>query len=228
VPVEATTLYLLLGITNLLGLLCAPLVERDPSALAKQIAVSEIDFRVSFVCDLFSIVLGIPLVLLLYQLLRPVDGRHAAAMVILLLVSAPMSFVLMLNDVAAHILLTDVELLSEFSKPQLDAMAILFIKGHVFGVLAVEIFWGLWLIPFGILVWKSGFLPRVLGVLLIVAGVAYAAHSLVSLLLPDFRSLLYERATMVARGAGEVPIMLWLLIKGVGSGQASSEVPRAA
>ena len=78
----------------------------------------------------------------------------------------------------------------------------------------MEIFWGLWLLPLGLLVMRSGFLPRVLGILLIVAGVAYAAHSIVSLLLAGQRIVLYERITMLARAAGELPAILWLVIKG--------------
>jgi hypothetical protein len=69
-------------------------------------------------------------------------------------------------------------------------------------------------LPFGLLVMQSRFLPRLLGILLVVAGVAYVAHSVISLLLNGPRIILYERVTMLARGAGEFPIMLWLLIKG--------------
>jgi len=98
----------------------------------------------------------------------------------------------------------------------------LFLRLHTHGVLAVEIFWGLWLVPFGLLVMKSRFLPRVLGILLVVAGVAYVAHSVLSLLLDGPRIILYERVTMLARAAGEFPIMLWLLIKGADTRPASS------
>jgi hypothetical protein len=89
-------------------------------------------------------------------------------------------------------------------------------------VLAVEIFWGLWLLPFGLLVIRSHFLPRVLGILLIIAGVAYVAHSLITLLLAGQRFVLYERVTMLARAAGEFPIMFWLLIKGADVTRATS------
>jgi len=135
-------------------------------------------------------------------------------MVILLLVSVPISFLIAINDVAARILLSDARLLSAFAKPQLDALAMVFLRLHIHGVFAVEVFWGLWLFPFGLLVYKSSFLPRILGVLLIIAGFAYVAHSFASLLLPGHKPIAYEFATMVARAAGELPIMFWLLIKG--------------
>ena len=104
--------------------------------------------------------------------------------------------------------------MSAFTSEQRDALAMLFLRLHTHGVLAVEIFWGLWLLPFGLLVMRSRFLPRVLGILLIIAGAAYVAHSITSLVLAGQRFVLYERVTMLARAAGEFPIMLWLMIKG--------------
>jgi Domain of unknown function (DUF4386) len=180
--------YLLLGVTSVLGLVCAQLVKHDATAIAGMLTVSDLRFRVAIVSDLMSNVLVVLLVLLLYQLLGPVSKRHAALMVVLLLVTAPISFVLTLNDVAARMLLSGGEFHSAFGKPQLDALAMVFLRLHVHGVSAVEIFWGLWLLPFGLLVFKSRFLPRILGVLLIIAGFAYVAHSFVSLLLPGHRS----------------------------------------
>ena len=218
--------YLLLGITSAFGLLCAPLVRGDTKAIAYKIAASELLFRVSIVSDLISQVCGIFLVLLLYRLLRPVNRNHAALMVILFLVSVPISFVLALNDVAAQILLSGARSLSAFTRPQLDILAMVFLRLHINGVFALEIFWGLWLFPFGLLVFKSRFLPRALGVLLIIAGFAYVAHSLTSLLLlPGHQSIAYQSATMVARAAGELPIMFWLLIKGADFSSALHEPP---
>ena len=105
---------------------------------------------------------------------------------------------------------------------QRDALGMLFLRLHTHGVLAVEIFWGLWLMPFGRLVMRSRFLPRVLGILLIIAGVAYVAHSITSRLLAGQRIVLYERLTMLARAAGEFPVMLWPLIKGADARRANS------
>jgi hypothetical protein len=102
------------------------------------------------------------------------------------------------------------------------ALANLFLGLHTHGVLAVEIFWGLWLLPLGLLVIRSRFLPRVLGILLVIGAVAYVAHSITSLLLAGQRIVLYERITMLARAAAEFPTMLWLLIKGADSRRASS------
>jgi hypothetical protein len=214
--------YLLLGLANLLGFLCAPLVQADPAMLARTIMASELRFRVALVSDLMAQVCSIFLVLLLYQLLKPVNRRHAALMALLVLVAIPVSFLLALNDVAAQILLSEADSVSAFTKPQIEILASLFLKLHFHGVYAVEIYWGLWLLPFGLLVFRSGFLPRILGVLLAIGGFAYVAHSFVSLFLPGPRPAAYEIATMVGRGVGELPIMFWLLIKGVDVKQASA------
>lgn len=205
--------YLVVGVASGAGYLCAPLMQPDPAGLARFMAASELRFRVAIASDLIAQVSGIVLVVLLYQLFKQVHKTYAALMAILLLVSAPISFVLTLNGVAARILLSGA--MTAFTKPQLDTLANLFLRLHIHGVFAVEIYWGLWLLPFGILVFRSGFLPRILGIFLVIAGFAYVAHSFVSLFFPGVRSTVYEVATMAARGLGELPIMFWLLVKGV-------------
>src|ERR1051326_1337609 len=113
---------------------------------------------------------------------------HAMLMAVLLLVAVPISFGVALNYVAAHWLFSGAPVVAALASEQRDALGMLFLRLHTHGVLAVEIFWGLWLVPFGLLVMKSRFLPRLLGILLVIAGVAYVAHSIVSLLLDGSRS----------------------------------------
>ena len=210
----AGAVYVSLGVAAAIGFYHAPLVQGDLSAIGRTITGSDLRFRIGLVSDVFSAVLAVPLALLLYQLLKPVHKTQAAFMAVLLLVAVPISFVVALNYVAAQMLLSGAPELSALTGTQRDAMAMLFLHLHADGVLAVEIFWGLWLLPFGLLVIRSHFLPRTLGILLIIAAVAYVAHSVTSLLLAGHRATLYERVTMLARAAGEFPIMLWLLIKG--------------
>jgi hypothetical protein len=128
-----------------------------------------------------------------------------------MLVSIPISLLNVLNEIAALTLIRGADFLSPFDKPQRDALAMLFLNLHFQGFMVAQVFWGLWLIPFGVLVFKSGFLPRILGVLLIIACFGYLANSLVALgVLP---------ADVVSRVVGqlticELPIILWLLIRG--------------
>ena len=210
----AGAVYLALGIATLFGFFHAPLVHPDVDPIRNAITGSEIRFRIGVLADVLSTALGVPLALLLYQLLKPVHKTQAALMALLLLVAIPMSFVGTLNYVGAQMLLSGVPDMASFAGAQRDALAMLFLRLHAHGVLAEEIFWGLWLLPFGLLVMRSRFLPGVLGVLLIVAGFAYVAHSVTSLILGGERIVAYERITMLARAAGEFPIMLWLTIRG--------------
>src|SRR5207248_2377200 len=174
------------------------------------------------VSDVLSTALSVPLALLLYQLRMPVHQLQAVWMALLLVAAMPISFVVALNYVAAQWLLTSAPELAALASAQREELGMLFLRLHTHGVLAVELFWGLWLVPFGLLVMKSRFLPRVLGILLVIAGVAYVAHSLTSLLLDRPRIIVYERLTMLARAGGEFPIMLWLLIKGADACRTNS------
>ena len=218
----AGAVYVLLGVAAAIGYYHAPLVQGDLTAIGREITGTDLRFRIGVVSDVLAAVLAVPLALLLYQLLKPVNKMQAALMAILLLLAIPISFVVALDYVAAQMLLTGVPEVSALTSGQRGALGMLFLRLHTDGVLAVEIFWGLWLLPFGLLVMRSHFLPRVLGILLIIAGVAYVAHSLTSLLLAGHRIILYERVTMLARAAGEFPIMFWLLIKGADVPQATS------
>lgn len=211
----AGAVYVALGISTLFGLFHAPLVLTDLNAITQEVTGPDFRFRIAVLADVLSTVLGVSLALLLYMLLKPVHKTLASLMALLLLVAVPMTFVISLNYVAAQMLLSGASDTMALPDAHRAALATLFLRLHVHGVLAEEIFWGLWLLPFGLLVIRSRFLPRILGILLIVGGVAYVAHSVTSLLFADQRFILYERVTMLARAAGEFPIMLWLLIKGV-------------
>ena len=218
----AGAVYVSLGLAAAFGFYHAPLVQGDLNIIARRLTQSDIRFRIGVVSDVLSTALSVPLALLLYQLFKPVNKMQALWMALLLVAAMPISFVVALNYVAAQWLLTGAPEVAGIASAQRQELGMLFLRLHTHGVLAVEIFWGLWLVPFGLLVMKSRFLPRVLGILLIIAGLAYVAHSLISLLLDGPRIILYERVTMLARAAGEFPIMLWLLIKGAEARQTNS------
>jgi hypothetical protein len=170
-------------------------------------------FRLGIVADLISTVIFIFLVMALYRLLSGVNKTHASLMVILALVSVAIGFMNVLNNIAALTLFRGSDFLAVFEKPQLDALAMLFLHLHGQGNVINGIFWGLWLFPFGVLVMRSGFLPRILGVLLIVNCFAYLAISLTSLLQPGY-STVVSRVALLPMAAGELSIIAWLLIKG--------------
>ena len=208
--------YLLLSIAAPLRLIYIPstlFVTGNPTATASNIVAHETLFRLGIVSDLFSGVLLIFLTLALYRLFKEVDQRQAVLMVILGgVLPAAMDFFMVANDAAALILVRGADFLSVFDKPQRDALAILFLRLHHQEMLGAMIFWGLWLFPLGILTYRSRFLPRFLGVWLIINGFAYLAVSLTGLLLPQYEAAV-SRITFPAL-SGELAFLLWLLIKG--------------
>jgi len=208
----AGLLYVLASIPGVVSLLHIPshfIVSGN--AAATKIAASEFVFRIGIICELTGFIGFIFVVRALYRLLAGVNKSLASLMVTLMLVSVPISLVHVLNEFAALTLIRGGDFLSAFDKPQRDALAMLFLDLHIRGFMVAQVFWGLWLIPFGALVFRSGFLPRILGVLLIVACFGYLANSLVG-----FGVLPSNVVSRVVRQltACELPIILWLLIRG--------------
>jgi hypothetical protein len=210
------------GFLYLLDVLIAPFrliyipktlfVSGNATETANSIVAHESLFRLGMVSDLFCGVIEIFLVLALYQLLKQVNPKHAAVMMILGLMTAPIFFFNVLNDAAALILVHGADFLSVFGKPQRDALAMLFLRLHGQEIVAAEIFWGLWLFPLAILVYRSRFLPRFLGVWLTINGFAYLALSITGLLLPQYGEMVSSYAFPAQ--LGEVVLMLWLLVMG--------------
>lgn len=208
-------LYVLISIPGAFALLYVPsklIVHGNATATANNIAASETLFRAGIAAQLISQILFMWVALALYDLLKGVNQRHAALMLTLLVVSVPIAMLNELNAIAALVLVRGTDFLSIFEKPQRDALAMLFLNLHSHGFAIAEIFWGLWLVPLGLLVYRSGFIPRILGLLLIANCFTYLANSFTSLLLPQ-----YERVVdrwMKPLNFGELLFMFWLLIMG--------------
>lgn len=212
----AGLLYLLLVIVSPLRYIYIPavlIVRGDAAATAGRIAANESLFRLGMVGDLFCGVLAIFIALALYRLFEGVDRSLAVRMVILGgVMPSAIYFFNVLNDAAALILVRGAGFLSVFDKPQRDALAMLFLRMHDQETFAAYVFWGLWLFPLAILVYRSRFLPRFLAVWLAINGVAYLAMSVTGFLFP-------QSATLVGNAAfpallGEPAFVLWLLIRG--------------
>jgi len=211
----AGVLYLALAITAPFHLIYIPralIVTGNATATANNILTHETLFRFGIVAGLLDPVTFIFVVMALYRLLSGVNKAYASLMAILALVSVAVGFVNVLNHIAALTLFRGGDFLAVVDKSQLDTLAMLFLHLHGQGNVINEIFWGLWLFPFGVLVMRSGFLPRILGVLLIVNCCAYLAQSLTSLLLPSYAGIVAQWTFPAL--FGELWIMLWLLIKG--------------
>ena len=208
-------LYLATCIPAPFSLLYVPrklIVPGNAAATAANILASEGMFRLGIAGQIVSAIGFLFAVRALHRLLQGVDKRLASLMVTLFAISIPISCLNVLNDIAALILVRGADFLSAFSEPQRQALAMVFLRLQSQGLLVAQIFWGLWLLPFGLLVYRSGFLPRVLGVVLIINGCAYPIQSFTSFLLPQYAGLVY-RVTLPAL-MGELVVILWLLIRG--------------
>lgn len=205
-------ILVVLGVMNLIYIPGKLIVKGNAAATAHNILASESLFRFSIASSLVSVVVFVFLVLALYRLFKDLDQPLGALMVILVLVQVPIGFVDGANQLVVLVLLRGADFLAVFDQPQREALAMLFLKLSTQLALVSEIFWGLWLFPLGLLTFRSGFLPRFLGVWLIINGVAYVATSFVGMMAPqhlDFVSKVTFPALL-----GELAFMLWLVIRG--------------
>jgi hypothetical protein len=193
------------------------IVPGDTAATVNNIVASEGLFRATFVSGLIYQVLFIFFVLVSYKLLKPVNKNYALLMVIFALVSVPIEMLNELNRIAALLLLRGADYLTVFEAGQLHALVLLFLDLHENGILIATISWGLMLFPLGYLVFKSGFLPRILGVLLIINGFGYLLDSCTQFLLPNYANYEAMISPLIALLTlpGCLVYVLWLLIKGV-------------
>jgi hypothetical protein len=206
----AGVLYLVLGVFagfSLQYVASRLIVSGNAAATAANILASESLFRLGIVSNLVVALINIFLALALYQLLKPVNANMAALMVILILVATP---IVMLNELNHVALLLLAHGPAGLTADQAHALMSFFLHLHAYGYGVAEIFYGLWLFPMGYLVFTSGFLPRFLGVLLIIGCFGYLAQSVVDLLFPSSGVIIYLYTSW-----GELVFPLWLVIRGV-------------
>lgn len=210
---RAGILYLLLGVTSALEMSIPSVfvVPGDASATVARITASDLLYRLYLASGLASQILFVFLVLALYDLLQDVSRKQALLMVALVLVQVPMAFANTLFGFAPLMLAGGADYWSAFSREQLDAMAMGFLNVKSYGTSAVMALWGLWLLPLGVLVFRSGFIPRVLGIFLIIGCFGWLGISATSLLFPAYARMA-DQFTVVA--VGEILIILWLVIVG--------------
>lgn len=209
----AGLLYLLMVPLGIFGILYVPsalIVSGDAATTAKNIVASEGLFRLSIVSALLVEIINILVALVLYRLLKPVNKNQAFAMVIFVLASVPIAMLNQLNNFAVLLLLRGADRFTAFETNQLHAQMMLFLDLHKNGEFIAQIFWGLWLFPLGYLVFKSGFLPRILGAILMIGCFGYLIDSFAFFLFPD-SDVFVSQLTAI----GEILLPLWLLVKGV-------------
>jgi Domain of unknown function (DUF4386) len=211
----AALLYFLNALPAPFAFLYVPsvlIVRGDAAATANNVRHSEFLLRLGIAGELFSATVIIFAMMAFYRLFKPVSEKHALTMMILMLVSVPISYLNVLNDLAVLTFARRPAFLAGvFDKAQLDAFVLFFYRLHNQGLVVAQIFWGLWLFPFGIAVWRSGFIPRFVAIATAIAGCGYVIASSVTLFLPASVQWIGDLAIIL--GAGELAFF-WLLIWG--------------
>lgn len=213
----AGLLYLVVVVTGIISLAYIPskLIVWDNAATTfNNIVNSQFLFRLGIVSGLICYTFFIFLPLALYRLLKPVNKVYAQAMVILAVISVPISFVNMLNKFAVLSLVSDASLQKVYTNDQLQNQVMFYLNQYDYGNLIVQIFWGLWLFPFGYLVFKSGFLPKILGFFLMLGCFSYLINFLGFSLLSNYADFGVSSMVRLPASIGEIGTCLWLLIMG--------------
>lgn len=208
-------IYLVLIVTGIFGIAYVPstLIAWDnPALTAENIMASELMFRWGVVSEIVCFTCFIFLPLFLFELLKPVNSKGAMLMVVLALLSVPIFFVNAINHVNVLLLLSGAEYLQAIPKEQLHAQVMYLLASFNNGNLVSNIFWGGWLLPLGYLVFESGFLPKILGVLLMLGCFGYLAEFVGRFLLSMNDIPWYVG---IPSNLGEFGICLWLLVFGV-------------
>ena len=207
----AGLLYLIVGISGgfAQGFRQSLFVPDDAAATASNIAESAMLFRVGFVGDLVNITVFLLLAFALYQLLKPVNQQIAATFVIFNAVAVAIMGADLINHFAALLVASEPEYAAAFGTKSSEALVLLFAELHAQGYLIAGIFFGLWLFPLGYLVYRSGYFPRVLGIMLMVGCFGYLKDAFVASLFPSV-GLIFR----LVAGIAETSFLLWLLIMG--------------
>lgn len=213
----AGLLYLIVVATGIFSLGYVPsqtIVRGDALATVNHIQASETLFRLGIVSGLICYTAFLLLPLALYKLLQPVNRNAALLMVAFAVVSVPISLVNLWHKLDVLSLLSGADYLQAFTTQQLNAQVMLSLDAYSNGMLVSKTFWGLWLLPFGYLVFKSGFLPRILGLLLMLGCFGYLTDVLGRLLVAGYAESAISGFVVLPASLGEIGICLWLLIMG--------------
>jgi hypothetical protein len=228
---RAGLLWLLTTVTGGLGMFyvrSSVIVPGDAVATAGRITGSESLFRAAVVGALFSQVLFFFLGLTLFHLFEEVNRRLATVLVASVMTSVGIGVINTLNHFGALLALSQAEFLKVFTPEQLNATALaLLTLANGVGQGLLEIFWAPYYLSFGLLIIRSRFLPKALGILLMAMGVGFAVNILQKVLVPQFHPAVFTQLAMTLGGLGGIPTMLWLLIKGANGPAAIRQDRRA-
>lgn len=214
----AGAIYLVVVLTGLFSLMYVPKQLsnwNNPEEMINNIIAHETLFRLGIFVGIFGYTFFGLLPLLLYKLLSPVNKTHTVLMVAFAVVSVPISLTNMLNKFAVLTLLSKANYLSGVDVAQIHTQILLHLDYYGNGNQLASIFWGLWLFPFGYLVYKSGFLPKIIGVFLMFGCFGYVINFTGNFFFPAYDGSLISKMITVPGSLGELGICLWMLVMGV-------------
>ncbi len=212
----AGAFYLLTIITGVFAELFvrgALVVRDDAAATAANIQAHEPLYRLGLVADLTMLVCYIAVTLLLYDLFRPVGGRLSLLAAFFSLVGIAVLAVNSLNHLAPLVLLGGAQYLSAFGTSQLQALALASLRMHARGYLIAGVFFGIYMLLLGCLIFRSDFLPRALGVMMALGGLSFLVDSVAAFLSPTLVARLPDLGML--GGIAELALSLWLLTRGL-------------
>ena len=214
----AGLLYFGVVLTGIFTLMYVPsklIVSDNAASTYQNIVTSESLFRLGIISGLLCYTFFLFLPLILYKLLKPVNENYAKVMVLLAVMSVPIFFLNVQNEFTVLSLINVANNHFGFSTEQIQSQIMLSLDQYDNGMRIVHIFSGLWLFPFGYLVFKSGFLPKMLGVLLMLGCFGYLINFVGHTLIPTYSKIGISSYISLPASLGEIGTCLWLLIIGV-------------
>ncbi|CAN5324876.1 DUF4386 domain-containing protein [soil metagenome] len=211
----AGLLYLIVVLTGMFSLLFVPsrlIVPGDDAVTVSNIIANETLFRLGILASVVCYLAFLTLPLVLFKLLNHINKTHAILMVALASVSVPITLINLLNRFAVLTWLGNADYIA---RDQVQTEVMLHLDYYNNGIQLASIFWGLWLFPFGYLVFKSGFIPKIFGVLLMAGCIGYLINFIGKFFFPGYGDLSISSIVGMPSALGEIGVCLWLLIVGV-------------
>lgn len=205
-------LWIIFGLYDMIFISSKIFIKGDIAASSQNILSQEFLFRTGIFSGLIANFIWILLVLTFYRLFKSVNDFIAKLLVAFVIIQVPVAFIKAAFSFAALMILKG-EVLMTFDIAQRQDLANLFLKLNNYCVYALELSWGLWLFPLAILVYHSKFIPRFIGIWLLINGSVYVLLSFLDVVLPQYRVVVFTYGMPAM--FGELVLMLWLLIFGI-------------
>jgi hypothetical protein len=200
------------------------IVTGDAAATAGNLLASETMFRAAVTGCVIAEVFLFFFALQLFRLFKEFDKRLATILLLSVLMTVGIGVVNQVNNFGALYVLTQPDFLKAFSAGQIDTIAAFLLRqANNTGQGLLEIFWVPYYFSFGLLVIRSGYLPKILGILLMIMSFGFAVNLLDKFLIPTFYPEAFTRLAMTLGALGGIPTMLWLLIKGANPKETACE-----